>query len=717
MDTRNSPNSLLLLAAYLVLFLGLALRSSAQTPASELTPNVPLEASFDVQNRVNIHRFTLVESASVSLNAQSDALGVVLVISDAQGTQWAQALPSEAGTLAQAALAAGSYLVTSFPVEADAEGVYTLVLSLETVALEVEATSVPAEASAESTEAASSATFTAPNTNTGWTAPAQILVANGISVTLNWAAAVDLNLEVRDPVGNSLYWEVRESANGGSFGFDANAFCQNVVSPASEAATWQAGFVPSGSYEILVSYRQSCEATPAPVDFSVQVTVNGTALPPIEGVLSPPLPNQSSVYLSSFVLAQDTTASIGRGGVYPDSSLNILPDTPAAILSKAVPIGRDSTVTNALYASQPYVSYSFEGQADEVVSINLRATSGSLDTLLQLVDSAGNLVAVNDDSNASKNSQLLNQRLVTGGTYTVVATRYGKEIGGTEGDFELSVSQGQTTVPAEIANLELTAGDIQVALTWATSADVQLLVRDPSGEAVFDDRPLGRSGGILARNGNVNCVRAAGNPVSYIYWPQGTLPPGSYEVEVWYQADCQDTTPVTFTLAAIVDGAPIISESQTITVGQRYVISFTVNPDRSARAGRGGYIGGNSSTLNYLQETPLSIALNQTLVGSINADNVFDVYAFSGTTGQRVNMIMAASTPSLDTKLFLISPSGIEVADNDDGGANSPTGRATDAVISNFTLPEDGQYLIIATRFATVFGGTTGGYSLVVQGG
>jgi len=77
---------------------------------------------------------------------------------------------------------------------------------------------------------------------------------------------------------------------------------------------------------------------------------------------------------------------------------------------------------------------------------------------------------------------------------------------------------------------------------------------------------------------------------------------------------------------------------------------------------------------------------------------------------------MANTSGTLDTKLFLVGPNGQEVADNDDVGPESPTGRETDAVISNFTLPEDGQYLVIATRFATVFGGTQGGYTLLVQG-
>lgn len=543
-----------------------------------------------------------------------------------------------------------------------------------------------------------------------------VLLAGGIEIRLTWAASVDMNLEVRDPLGNALRFNARETNNGGTFGLDANAFCQNLVSPATETASWAGGFVPSGSYEILVFYRQSCTQSPQPAAFAVDVTVNGTPLPTVQAELSPPLPNQASVYIASFTVSTEGTASLGLSGVYPDSSLNILPAAPGTILAQAQPIERGSTITGALYGAQPYLAYSFEAAADEVVTINLEATSGSLDTLLQLIDSAGNLVAVNDDANASTNSQLANQRLVTAGRYTIVATRYGKEIGGTEGTFSLSISEGVTSVPASIADLPLIAGDIQVVLAWTTSADLQLLVRDPSGEAVYDDRDSVRSGGLMSVKGNINCVRAPGNPYSYIYWPQGVLPPGTYEIEVWYQDECRDTAPTTFDLVVIVAGRPVLVERQTPTFGQRYVISFTVAADRTARAGRGGYIGGNSTTLNYASVTPIAISLNQQVLGTISSDKPFDVYAFNGRTGQVVNILMANSSGTLDTKLFLVGPSGREVADNDDAGAASPTGRGTDAVISNFTLPEDGQYLVIATRFATIFGGTQGGYTLLVQG-
>jgi hypothetical protein len=56
----------------------------------------------------------------------------------------------------------------------------------------------------------------------------------------------------------------------------------------------------------------------------------------------------------------------------------------------------------------------------------------------------------------------------------------------------------------------------------------------------------------------------------------------------------------------------------------------------------------------------------------------------------------------------------VQIAENDDAGVTSPTDRGTDAVIANFILPENGLYTIIATRYATIFGGTIGGYQLTL---
>lgn len=493
-----------------------------------------------------------------------------------------------------------------------------------------------------------------------------------------------------------------------------------ITEAPTESATWEPGFLPSGSYEILVFYRQACDAPAGPVDFTLTITVNGQALEPIAASLPPPPADSvQSVYLASFVLSVDATATANPGGYYPDSSINQLPTDPQTIIDSATPVEREVAVEGAIFAEQTYQTYSFDAASEEVITISMTATSGSLDTLLQLVGPNGNIIAVNDDFDGT-NATISNVRIIQSGTYTIVATRYGKDVGGTEGDFVLLVSESSATLPASVANLNLPEGDVQVFLTWNTNADLQLLVRDPVGQAIYDDEPRANSGGLLAADGNVGCTVSEGDPVSYIYWPRGLLRPGTYEVEIWFQNTCDDTRPVEFTLTVAVNGEVIAVESRVHSIGDRFVMNFVVNQDGTAQAGLGGFVSTGSTVLDIASETALPIQPNVPANGSLTVEDPYNVYSFLGTAGQVVTISMETTQGTLDTSLYLISPGGVEIAANDDADPALVTGvdgRTTDSLINAFTLPETGEYRIIATRFATIYGGTEGGYQLLLQVG
>ena len=84
-----------------------------------------------------------------------------------------------------------------------------------------------------------------------------------------------------------------------------------------------------------------------------------------------------------------------------------------------------------------------------------------------------------------------------------------------------------------------------------------------------------------------------------------------------------------------------------------------------------------------------------------------DAYSFSGTTGQRISILMTSS--AFDTYLYLLNPDGSVLAINDDGGGvtNSriPPG-------GSLTLPTTGSYTILANSFDA---GATGAYSLTLN--
>ena len=341
------------------------------------------------------------------------------------------------------------------------------------------------------------------------------------------------------------------------------------------------------------------------------------------------------------------------------------------------------------------------------------ATSGNLDTALYLVDASGNVVAYNDDAlNANTtNSEISNQTLVSDGLYTVVASRYGQEYGGTEGNFTITLTGAEFSIPPALAGLELPAGSIEVSLLWNTNADLQLLVRDPSGNAVYDDIPFGNSGGVLEENGNVNCVETSTSPVSYIYWPADRLPPGTYEVEVWYQNQCADTSPVTFNLTVRVNDQVIIANTGQPNPGQVYLTNFTVDVNGFASAGAGGFIGDSSMLdIGTALNSAIPISYGDTVSGTINQATKYVLYTFEGEAGDQVRVGMDATAGTLDTTLFLLSPDGAQLAGNDDAVVN----ETTNSLIDNFTLPADGTYIVVATHYGLLYGGTSGTFNLSV---
>jgi hypothetical protein len=697
---------------FLLIFLLLvALSSTAQEAPSPLVPDSPVSGSFDSSSAADVYSFDALADTVITLTVSSEADSLGLLLSDSSGAILGQAAADDSGNLALSDFALGQtgmYLVTIFT-SPGSEGDYELSLSL--VAPETETTEV---VEAEPTEAVQTGDFVSelPATN-------DVLLNNGIEVRLQWTATVDLNLEVRDPVGNTLHFDSRTSTNGGTFGFDANGFCEVISEAPVETATWRPGFLPTGSYEILVFYQQTCEGSAQAVPFSVTVTVNGQVLPVIEAIIAPPPGvNSQSVYLANFVVESETSATLNEGGAYPDTALNQLPAPFADLSARAVPIERDVPVLGAVFEAQDYIVYSFDAEANQTVSISMSATSRNLDTLVQLVDPNGNLLAVSDDTTNSTNSLIPNARILQTGTYLVVATRYGKEFGGTEGEFTLIVSES-AGLDENLVNLALPEGDIQVYLTWNSNADLQLLVRDPAGFSVYDDEPQVSSGGVLAADGNVNCIQEEGDPVSYIYWPTGLQRPGTYEVDVWFENTCEDTTVVQFTLTIVVGGQVVLVERQSPVIGNHFVTNFTVNPDGTATTGTAGFTNSGITPDLITNEEILPISFNLPVNGTITIDNPIDVYEFEGEAGQIVTITMQRASGSiLDTNVYLLSDAGVQLANNDDAPAGAIIGsddRSTDSVITGYTLPATGTYRIVATHFGNQFGGTTGNYQLTVQ--
>lgn len=682
----------------------------AQDLASRtLNPNTPVTGVLDSDNFIRV--FTVSASADEALTfTASNEIGIPLaiVVTSTTGETLAQVADTDIDgtvTLDVTFEALGVYYVTVFK----AAGVSSVSVVEFTLTAENEsgaaATLEPVESTDEATQEATPETteVAATEAPTTFVDSGQLLTTTGITVDLSWATIDDLDIEIRDPVGGSLYWQTPTTNSGGSLSPNANQGCAVTTENPLETATWSPGGVPTGNYEVIVYYQQSCAGN-LPVTFTIEPVIDGSALTPLEATV---LPGQ--VFVTSFNISADGTAAFsGRSGI---ASEQIMPDTAANLLTAAQPIAIGSVVTGSITSAESYDTYSFNVTANELVTITMNATSGSLDTSLLLLDAQGNIVRSNDDIQVGMtDSQIGSALLTVPGTYTIVATRYAKSIGGTEGNYTLSISTESTVLPA--GYLELTRGSMEIVLLWNTDDDLQLLMRDPAGNAVYDDNPSIQSGALLGAQGNLNCRVSEGTPFSYIYYPQTVQPrPGVYEIEVWFQNTCVETAPVTFQLFVTYNGLEVLNVNSSPLEGERYLISFTLNPDNTFELSDGGIIRG-LETLPYQAEIENATIMQagQTINGNIAQNNKFDVYVFQGSAGDQVNIAMNATSGTLDPTLYLVGPFNNLIAENDD----VVPGENRNSLIANLTLPETGQYIIIATHFGALYGGTTGTYSLSV---
>lgn len=659
--------------------------------------------SLNEQTFAQTYTFEVADGLPVTLTALSNApeLTLALILTDANGQPLAQNanLSGAEVSLSNLVLPNGVYYVTvlrSSGAQGTAAGQFTLTLSAATLA-----TPTPAPTLAP-------------------------ITLNSMSVALSWATIDDLDLEVRDPVGNAVFFG-NTAAGGATLLANVNNGCTNTVNNPTETIRWAAGRVPAGSYEILVYYNRACRQPAAPVDFTVTVTVNGRAQPPIQGRLNP-----NEQYVASFILESAEAVSVQQGGANP-LLLNLTPF--AAQISAPQPLGGRTSVRSRIDRNNQVDVWSFEGVAGQVVNIAMNAVDGgSLDPQLILLGPDRAVLASNDDATPeTRNALIANQLLPVNGTYVIIATRFGKNIGGTEGNYELilsgtgalvaaptaSPSEGEapsvapTEAVSQVGLAGLPVGALNISLTWNSRADVRLLVRDPENRSLFSDNTTTPSGGILARQDNLNCNNPTSAPITYAVWQADRLLTGTYEVQVWLRNLCGETLLPTYALNVNVRGQQVLSvQEQPDINGRLYVTTFSIAPDGTVSAGRGGIFFNEAlrdiGDVRDRADTAEPLIYGRPTFGSVDNATPFTVYTFQARAGDRVRVSMRATGGTLDPALYLLDPSGAQLAFNDDVAANDVNSRI-DAVI-----PTDGRYIIIATRFGALTGGTTGSFEIAV---
>jgi len=106
-----------------------------------------------------------------------------------------------------------------------------------------------------------------------------------------------------------------------------------------------------------------------------------------------------------------------------------------------------SIQTGLIDNNTPFIEFPVQvTTSGTTLTLDMRATTGNLDTLLYLVDAGGNIISENDDRVRGDTNSRITFPQAERGNYTVIATRFGVASGTSIGDFELLIDlqTGQT---------------------------------------------------------------------------------------------------------------------------------------------------------------------------------------------------------------------------------------------------------------------------------
>ena len=136
-------------------------------------------------------------------------------------------------------------------------------------------------------------------------------------------------------------------------------------------------------------------------------------------------------------------------------------------------------------------------------------------------------------------------------------------------------------------------GEIEIALGWNNTNDLDLHVIDPNGFEIYFGSTRSPSGGWLDVDQNAGCSQVTTTPVEHVFWSQADALPGRYQVYVKHFSSCERTDPTDFDVVVTVgdEVTPIAGsiEQGVIFRSKKLVHSFEYgsydpvaeNPDRS----------------------------------------------------------------------------------------------------------------------------------------
>jgi hypothetical protein len=351
-----------------------------------------------------------------------------------------------------------------------------------------------------------------------------------------------------------------------------------------------------------------------------------------------------------------------------------LETTPTAAPTEA---GDDSgglvyggTLSGTINEDSSSLEFPFTGSAGDVITLRMNATSGTLDSYLILLDPAGEVLTENDDDPSGVRDSLIEAfELPEDGIYTVIATRYQRELGGTEGTFDLSLelisgdsTESTDTQPTPFA---LVQPEVEAAVSLDDLVEGELTPEKPIAYYSFEG----------TANQSINIFTSRLDVTLDILMM--LLAPDGRVIALNDDANRFDNKPYLDNVVLPVDG--------------QYTIVVTRSPDRPGTQGGEFEFFVNAGTGDPSLATiyPVEVVFGETYTAELMRFGKEAVYVFAGQEGDTIQFEIRPLAPVLGrgtrvaTFHLLINPAAGVVVSR----GNTTTGQVT--------LPATGYYVLI----------------------
>ena len=343
------------------------------------------------------------------------------------------------------------------------------------------------------------------------------------------------------------------------------------------------------------------------------------------------------------------------------------------------PITYGEAVSGTLDDSNFEDLWAFAGQAGDVIALTMTRRvdePGGLDGYLLLRDPADDvLLEVDDYGNDDVMPRVEQFELPTGGTYTIVATRFGFQNGISTGDYRLTLER--LTAGAGDAGGDGAAGS---GVRWLPDGsppdDTRWLSYNSRGIGTLDSDNIDDWFIFNGRAGDVITVRMAADGSAldpYVI----LVDSGGYELQRKDDVAPGNPTAAIQDFALPADGSYLVRATRYGFAHGPSSGSYTLVLESEAAS------PGSSADV-----PPQPVTLGTVVAGVLNLDRISAAYRFDGQAGVPVTIVAERTSGDLDLALALTGPDGGDLAFRRDGFF------AGEVRIPRVTLPADGAYRV-----------------------